>query len=85
MFRQALIQIAIFLLPFAAYGLFLRLAGRREEGWPLSRVLVLVIAGLVLTIASFLVLSHFGLAPEGRTYVPAHVDAQGNFVPGGFR
>jgi multisubunit Na+/H+ antiporter MnhB subunit len=85
MFRQALIQIAIFLIPFVAYGLFLRMAGRREEGWPLSRVLTLVIVGLLLTVASFLLLSHFGMAPEGVTYVPAHVDQDGNFVPGGFR
>jgi multisubunit Na+/H+ antiporter MnhB subunit len=85
MFRQALIQIAIFVIPFVAYGVFLRLAGRREENWPLSRVLTLVIIGLVLTIASFLLLSHFGIAPDGRTYVPAHVGPDGTFVPGGFR
>jgi hypothetical protein len=88
MLRQALIQIAIFLIPFAVYAAFLRfarpgLSGR--EAWPLGRVLTLVIVGLVLTVASFVVLSHFGRAPDGQTYIPAHVDQDGNFVPGGFR
>ena len=46
-----------------------------------ARVLWLPIAALVLMIGSFVLLAHFGGAPPGSTYVPAHVE-DGKFVPG---
>ena len=49
--------------------------------WPLARVLWLLMAALLLMIGSFVVLAHWGGAPPGATYVPAHVE-DGKFVPG---
>ena len=48
--------------------------------WPLSRVVALAIVALLLMLGSFLVFAHFGGAPPGSTYVPAHMD-NGKFVP----
>jgi hypothetical protein len=87
MFRQGLIQVGIFLIPFAVYALFLWGTKKRvwtPDTWPLARVMTLTIAGLVLTIASFVALAHFSGSKPGTTYVPAHME-NGQFVPGGFR
>ena len=40
------------------------------------------IAALSLMLGSFLWFATFGGAPPGSTYIPAHVDENGNFVPG---
>jgi hypothetical protein len=41
-----------------------------------------VITALALMLGSFLYFATFGGAPPGSTYIPAHVDEDGNFVPG---
>ena len=84
MIRPVFTEIALFLIPFVVYAVFL-VATRKglldQASWPLSRLAWLVIAALVMMIGSFVVLAQFGGAPPGSTYTPAHVDG-GDFVPG---
>jgi hypothetical protein len=53
-----------------------------RASWPPKVLAALAMVALVLMIGSFLVLAHLSGAPPGSTYVPAHVDEQGNFIPG---
>jgi quinol-cytochrome oxidoreductase complex cytochrome b subunit len=85
MIRPVLTELALFLTPFAVYAVFLWAtnAGVLDPSqWTLSRISWLVIAALVLMIGSFIVLAQWGGAPPGSTYVPAHYDEDGKFVPG---
>jgi hypothetical protein len=82
--RPVLTEVALFLAPFAVYVIFLWATRTRVldlANWSLPRVSWLVIVALVLMIGSFLLLAHFGGAPPGSIYVPAHFD-DGVFVPG---
>jgi len=85
MIRPLFIEFVLFLIPFVVYGLFL-VATRKgvlaPEAWSLSRVASLAIVALVLMIASFAGFVTFGGAPGDTVYIPAHVDENGNFVPG---
>ncbi len=84
MIRPVLTEIALFLVPFVLYAIFLwatRAGVLDWQHWSLARLAWLVIAALVLMIGSFVVLAHFTGAPPGSTYVPAHVE-NGVFVPG---
>jgi hypothetical protein len=45
-------------------------------------LLTLTIVALILMIGSFLYLGHFTGMPHDGVYEPAHVDEQGNFIPG---
>jgi Family of unknown function (DUF6111) len=85
MIRPVFIEIVLFLIPFAVYALFL-VAARKglldSASWPFARIAWLVIAALTLMLGSFLWFATFGGAPPGSTYIPAHVDEHGNFVPG---
>src|SRR5690349_4927981 len=77
MIRPISIEVALFLIPFAVYGLFL-VATRKgmldPEHWPLARLAWLVIAALVLMLGSLVWLATFGGAPPDSIYIPAHVD-----------
>jgi heme/copper-type cytochrome/quinol oxidase subunit 3 len=84
MARRILIDIVLFLLPFALYAVYWRLARKgdpereaRPHPWAL-----LFVSGLVLVAASFLWL---GLSETGRekdgVYVPPHAE-DGRIVPG---
>ena len=85
MIRPVLTEVGIFLIPFAVYAMFL-IATRSgllvQSSWPLRIVLRLVIGSLLLVVISFILLAHDSGAPPNSTYVPAHVDKDGNFVPG---
>ncbi len=84
MIRPAFTEIALFLLPFVLYAVFLwaTKAGVMEpESWPLSRLAWLTIAALVLVIGSFIYFANYTGAPPGSNYVPAHIE-DGKFVPG---
>jgi len=84
MIRPALTEIGLFLTPFVLYAAFLtatRAGVLQPEAWTLRRLAALVIASLVLVIASFLVLAHFSGAPPGSNYIPAHIE-NGKLVPG---
>ncbi len=82
---RALTELALFLTPFVLYAAFLVVSNAavlHSKSWPPRRLAYLLIAGLVLTIGSFVVLAQFSGAPPGSTYVPAHIDEDGKFVPG---
>ena len=84
MIRPALIEILLFLAPFAAYAAFLfvtRSGVVAAESWPVRHVMSLAIVALLLVAASFIYFAHFSGAPVGSEYVPAHID-NGKFVPG---
>jgi hypothetical protein len=71
-----LLEVALFLAPFAAYLLWLRL-GRRHSPTLLWGTLGLMLALLVA--AAWLELS--GAVPPDMTYVPPHME-DGRIVPG---
>jgi hypothetical protein len=84
MIRPVLTEVALFLLPFALYAIFL-FATKAEvfdrASWTPRAVISLTGAALVLMAVSFVVLAHFSGAPPGSTYEPAHIEG-GKFVPG---
>jgi hypothetical protein len=84
MIRPLLVEVAIFLSPFALYVAFLfatRAGIFHPESWPLKRVIVLSIVAVLLTATSlFLFFSSSG-APPGSAYTPAHME-NGKLVPG---
>lgn len=85
MIRPVLTEVAIFLIPFALYAIYL-MANRAgvfdQTSWPMHIVAKLVMGSLLLTIISFVLLAHFSGAPPNATYTPARVDDNGNFIPG---
>ena len=83
--RRALYELFLFLLPFALYFLYTRVAPRDEEGklghahpWPW-----LFIVGLVLVIGSFIWLGLVEGPGSKGVYVPAN-EVNGKIVPGHF-
>ena len=84
MIRPVLTEVALFLAPFVAYGIFLwatRASVLHPASWSLSRVAWLLMTALALMIGSFVLLAQWSGTPPGSTYVPAHVEG-GEFVPG---
>lgn len=85
MIRPLLTELALFLLPFAAYAIFL-LATRSgvldPASWPMQRLLSLAAVALVLLLGSFLVIAQFDRYHADSTYLPAHLE-NGKLVPGG--
>jgi hypothetical protein len=83
MIRPLATELALFLVPFALYAIYL-LATRAEvlhpDAWRIGTLVWLTIAALLLMLGSFLVLAHFGGAPNAQ-YVPAHIE-DGKLVPG---
>ena len=84
MIRPVLTELAIFLIPFVAYALFLiatRSGVLTSSSWPVHLVAKLVLGSLLLVIVSFVLLAHFSGAPPDSTYIPAHIE-DGRLVPG---
>ena len=84
MIRPVLTEIAIFLVPFGIYVLFLfasRSAITAQSSWPLHLVARLVLGSLLLVIISLVLLAQFSGGAPNSTYVPAHVE-NGRLVPG---
>lgn len=84
MIRPVLMEIGLFLIPFAAYAMFLiatRAGVLDKASWSAPIVGWLSAAALLLIIASFAWLASFSGAPPGSTYIPAHVE-NGRLVPG---
>ena len=84
MIRIAIQEVALFLLPFAVFGLGLALQRRRVlhlETWSKAGF-GLTIAGLALAIGSFVIAGVFGERHTG-TYVAPHME-DGRPVPGHF-
>jgi len=86
MVRTGLIELLLFLTPFALYAAFLfatRAGVLDPKSWPVRHVLLLAIVALLMVIGSFIYLAHFSGAPVGTTYVPAHLE-NGKLVPGAY-
>ena len=84
MIRPVLTEVAIFLIPFVAYAVFLIVTRSQlfdKTSWPLPVIGWLSAVALIFIIASFALLAHFSGAPPGSTYVPAHIE-NGRLVPG---
>jgi hypothetical protein len=84
MIRPVLTELAIFLIPFAAYALFLvatRAGVFASSSWPAHLVAKLVLGSLLLVVISFIMLAQFSGAPPDSTYVPAQLE-NGKLVPG---
>jgi len=84
MIRPALIEVVLFLAPFAVYAAYLfvtRSGVVAAQSWPVRHVTALGIVAVLLVAASFIYFAHFGGAPIGADYVPAHIE-DGKFVPG---
>jgi hypothetical protein len=84
MIRPVLTEVGIFLIPFAAYAIFLiatRSGVLASTSWPAHLVAKLVLGSLLLVVVSFVLLAHFSGAPPNSTYIPAHIE-DGKFVPG---
>jgi hypothetical protein len=84
MIRPVFTEVALFLIPFLTYAVFLwatRTGVLDPAAWSVTRLAWLLIAALSLMVGSFVVLAQFGGAPAGSTYVPAHVD-DGKLRPG---
>ncbi len=85
MLRPILLEISLFLAPFAAYAVFLWATSVGVidlKSWPVRHLAWLVAVALVLVIGSFVLLTEFSGAPAGSSYVPAHME-DGRIVPGG--
>ena len=84
MIRPVLTEIGIFLIPFAAYVIFL-LATRSgvltASSWPAHLIAKLVLGSLLLVVLSFILLAQFSGAPPDSTYIPAHIE-NGKLVDG---
>jgi hypothetical protein len=84
MMRAVLTEVGIFLIPFAAYALFLaatRSGFLQPTSWPGVIILRLALVALLLVIASLLLLARFSGAPAYSTYQPARIE-NGRLVPG---
>jgi len=84
MIRPLLTEIGIFLIPFAAYAIFLiatRSSVLVSSSWPAHLVAKLVLGSLLLVVISFILLAQFSGAPPDSTYVPAHIE-NGRLIPG---
>lgn len=84
MIRPVLMELGIFLVPFAIYAAYL-IANRVDfmiaASWPQYVVVRLSLAALVLVVVSFILLANFSGAPPDSTYIPAHIE-DGKLVPG---
>jgi uncharacterized protein DUF6111 len=87
MIRPILIEIGLFLMPFAIYAAILMAtpAGMlRRSAWGARRLAALAAVALVLMVGSFVLFAQFSGVPPGSTYIPAHMEG-GKFVPGSAR
>jgi hypothetical protein len=82
---RILTEIGLFLTPFVIYAAFL-IATRAglvdPHYWELRRISGLLIVSLLLMLGGLFLLVQFSGAPPGSIYIPAHIDANGKFVPG---
>ena len=83
MAREVLQPLALFLVPFAAYAIYLVLRARyplEVQHWTGFRVSIMTLIGLAAAVLGLVVLDAF--APRGHgVYVPAH-EENGVLVPG---
>jgi len=82
--RLALIEIGLFLAPFAAYAawLYFTRGSAARANWTAGPLFGTAIAGMLLVVAGFVALASFGPSERG-VYHPAEV-RDGMLVPGRF-
>lgn len=73
-----LVETLLFLLPFAAYGLWRKVNPRTE---PSTILLILAAIGVVLMLGGAFWYGKSRSLPRGSTYVPAHLDGE-RIAPG---
>jgi hypothetical protein len=84
MIRAVLTEVAVFLVPFVAYALFLaatRAGVFSSTSWPAPLLLRLGLVAALLVILSLVLLANFSGAPPESTYEPARLE-NGRLVPG---
>ncbi|TCT13601.1 hypothetical protein EDC22_101471 [Tepidamorphus gemmatus] len=84
MVRVLGMQLALFLLPFVVYGLYLyfsRVDPLDRASWKGGPVYWLAIAGLLIAIAAFVLTATYSGAPPGADYTPAQL-RDGRIEPG---
>jgi len=84
MIRPLLSEVGLFLLPFAAYALFLIVSRTNvltAASWPLHVIGALVGVALTLTVGALVLLANFSGASPHSNYTPAHME-NGRLVPG---
>jgi hypothetical protein len=77
MIRPVFTEVALFLVPFILYAVFLfasRANVLQPDAWSWTAMTWLTILALILVIGSFLVMAQFAGAPPRSTYVPAHIE-----------
>jgi hypothetical protein len=86
MLRFVAFDAVFFLLPFAAYALWLVVTRRtltQAADWEIRTIGYLALAGAVLVIAILVAFVHLDTDAPGGVYVPAHLE-DGKIVPGHF-
>lgn len=84
MIRLFSVEVALFLAPFVAYGLFVwatREGILHPEAWSMRALVVLSLVAVALTVVGFVIIAEKTGAPAHSTYVPAHLE-NGKLVPG---
>lgn len=85
MVRSVLIELALFLAPFVAYGVLLLLSRGSvvPEHWSARALAITAACAVALVVLGLFVFEHGHVAPPGSRYVPAET-RDGVFVPGRF-
>lgn len=84
MIRLVLTQLAFFLAPFAVYWVYLRVRSAPPgTGWERDPVLVLAIAGSVVSVLGFVLLTDFRTNAPNENYIPPRFE-DGRVIPGRF-
>ena len=87
MIRLFSVEVALFLAPFVAYGLFVwatREGLLHPEAWSVRMLVVLSLVAVALTAGGFVVIAQRSGGPAHSTYVPAHME-NGKLVPGALK
>jgi cytochrome c biogenesis factor len=82
--RYLVLDALAFLLPFAAYAVWLMVTRgslRNVEDWQARTIAVLAIAGAALLLVALVTFTSYRVIPPGGTYTPAHME-NGKIVPG---
>lgn len=86
MVRFVAFDAVFFLLPFAAYALWLivsRRSVRNRDDWQVKTIATLALIGAVFMIVVLVVFIQRDTDAPGDTYIPAHIE-NGSIVPGHF-
>ncbi len=85
--KKILIHLLLIAIPFLvwfAYAWLRQRAEARGQVWRDAPFVALLAIGLAISTGALFFLDAFEGAPPGSTYLPAHVDEQGEIVPGRF-